>query len=150
MKISSRFTVAVHMLICVEYFSEQYKITSDFLSKSVRTNPVVIRKIMGMLKNHGLIEVASGTGGIHLKIPSDELTLLDIYQAVALPEDQLLFSMHENTEPLCPVGRNITAVLSPALQKAQHTMEESLQRTTLSELIYDLKERVEEETAPNE
>ena len=53
MKISSRFTVATHMLICVEYFSEQYKITSDFLSKSVRTNPVVIRKIMGMLKNHG-------------------------------------------------------------------------------------------------
>ena len=48
------------------------------------------------------------------------------------------------------IGRNISAVLSPALQKAQHTMEESLQRTTLSELIYDLKERVEEETVPNE
>lgn len=145
MKISSRFSVATHMLVCVEYFSNQYKITSDFLSKSVRTNPVVIRKIMAMLKNSGLIDVASGKGGITLLIPATELTLLDIYQAVALPEDQLLFAVHEDTEPLCPVGRNIYAALSPQLEKAQSSMENSLQRTTLSQLTQEVKDRVANE-----
>lgn len=31
MQISSRFTIAIHMLTCMENFKDEYKITSDFL-----------------------------------------------------------------------------------------------------------------------
>lgn len=35
MQISSRFTIAVHMMTCMETFKEDYKITSDFLASSI-------------------------------------------------------------------------------------------------------------------
>ena len=35
MQISSRFTIAVHMMTCMETFKEEYKVTSDFLASSI-------------------------------------------------------------------------------------------------------------------
>ena len=46
MQISSRFTIAVHVLICIGTFRNDYKITSDFLASSVNVNHVVIRRII--------------------------------------------------------------------------------------------------------
>ena len=50
MQISSRFTIAVHMLTCMETFKEEYKITSDFLAASINVNPVIIRRILSQLR----------------------------------------------------------------------------------------------------
>lgn len=63
MQISSRFTLAIHIFACVDIFKNDYKVTSDFISKSTNVNPVIIRKILLQLRNAGLIEVARGTGG---------------------------------------------------------------------------------------
>ena len=57
MQISSRFTIAVHVLICIETFKNDYKVTSDFLSSSVNVNPVVIRRLLQQLKKAGIITV---------------------------------------------------------------------------------------------
>ena len=35
MKITSRFTVAVHTLLTIYYFGEKNKVTSDFIAQSV-------------------------------------------------------------------------------------------------------------------
>ena len=45
MQISSRFTIAIHMMTCMETFKEEHKITSDFLAASINVNPVIIRRI---------------------------------------------------------------------------------------------------------
>ena len=66
MKIPSRFTIAVHILIAVEYFRKDYKVTSEFLASSVGVNPVIIRGILGQLKKANLIEVQAGSGGAKL------------------------------------------------------------------------------------
>ena len=50
MQISSRFTIAIHILACIDTFEKDYKITSDFLASSVNVNPVIIRKILSQLK----------------------------------------------------------------------------------------------------
>ena len=55
MQISSRFTVAVHVLICIEMFKNDHKVTSDFLASSVNANPVVIRRLLQQLKAAGPI-----------------------------------------------------------------------------------------------
>ena len=54
MQISSRFTIAIHMLTCMETFKDKYKITSDFLASSINVNPVIIRRILSQLKEAGL------------------------------------------------------------------------------------------------
>ena len=74
MQISSRFTIALHIFVCAEYFKDKEKITSDFLSGSIRSNPVIIRNILSQLKKAGLINVVRGTGGIEIIKEPSEIT----------------------------------------------------------------------------
>ena len=55
MQISSRFTLAVHILLCLDTFRDQYKVTSEFLAGSTNVHPVMIRKLLGQLKTAGLV-----------------------------------------------------------------------------------------------
>ena len=104
MQISSRFTIAIHMLTCMETFKEDYKITSDFLASSINVNPVIIRRILSQLRDAGMIEVKRGTGGASVVKPLSEITFLDVYQAVECIEETPS-SFHENPNPSCPVGK---------------------------------------------
>ena len=56
MQISTKFTIAIHVLTAVRYFSGSYKVTSDFLAGSVN-NPVIIRNIMSQLREAGIIDI---------------------------------------------------------------------------------------------
>ena len=56
MKISSRFSIAVHILSILKN-NPSSLCTSDYMAESVNTNPVVIRKIMSYLKQAGFVYV---------------------------------------------------------------------------------------------
>ena len=92
MQISSRFTIAVHVLVCIETFKDSYKVTSDFLASSVNVNPVVIRRLLQQLKKAGLINVKRGSGGADIEKPLDEITLLDLYN-VSYELNYLIYDM---------------------------------------------------------
>lgn len=141
MKITSRFTVAVHTLLAINQFSEKYKTTSDFLASSVNVNPVVIRRTLISLKAAGIVDVKAGSGGATIAKPLTEITLYDVYRAVDCVEGDL-FHFHENPNPACPVGRNVHAVLDARLFAAQRAMEDELKKTTLSDLAQELKDRI--------
>lgn len=133
MQISSRFTMAIHMFACIDVFKDM-KMTSDFMAKSIGTNPVIVRKLLQQLKAAGLIEVLRGTGGIKVKRPFREITFLDIYQAVECTPKEELFHFHDKPNQKCPVGRNIHHVLDDKLEKVQKAMEEELAKTTLEDV----------------
>lgn len=137
MQISSRFTIAVHILICIETFKEDYKITSDFLASSVNVNPVVIRRLLQQLKKAGIINVKRGSGGAYIEKPLDEITLLDVYNAVECIDNGNLFHFHENPNSRCPVGRNIHSVLDRRLDSIQQAMEHEMSSVTLQDIADD-------------
>ena len=139
MQISSRFTLAIHILTCIETFKDDYKVTSDFIAGSTNVNPVIIRKILVQLKNAGLIEVARGTGGTKITKPLSDITFLDVYKAVECVEENQLFHFHERPNEKCPVGKNIHNVLDDKLQRVQLAMEKELQSITLADVENDLK-----------
>jgi DNA-binding IscR family transcriptional regulator len=141
MKISSRFTVAVHILSLITIENSAH-CTSEWIAGSVNTNPVVIRRVMGKLKNAGFIEVRRGIGGITLLKPLDELTLLDIYRAVEVVEEGELFQFHDNPNPNCPVGCNIQDVLEIILISAQEAMESVLERVTMKDVVTVLTKKI--------
>ncbi len=144
MQISTRFTIAVHTLLCIEHFDGQLKTTSSFIAGSVNANPVVIRRILGQLKDAELIEVAAGVGGAHMARPLSEITLLDVFNAVEAV-DGPLFDFHNDPNPSCPVGRNVHAVLDDKLANAQRALETSLAKTTLADLECELDAKLENE-----
>lgn len=137
MQISSRFTIAVHILICIETFKDDYKITSDFLASSVNVNPVVIRRLLQQLKKAGIINVKRGSGGAYIEKPLDKITLLDVYNAVECIDNGNLFHFHENPNSRCPVGRNIHAVLDERLDSIQQAMEREMSSVTLQDIASD-------------
>lgn len=142
MQISSRFTLAVHIFACIDTFKDKYKVTSDFLAGSTNVNPVIVRKILGQLKNAGLVEVARGSGGASICRPLEEISFLDIYRAVECVENGELFHFHENPNPECPVGKNIHLILDEKLDRVQTAMEKELASITLADVKADTQKIV--------
>jgi Rrf2 family protein len=138
MKITSRFTVGVHTLLCIYRFSDTNKVTSDFIASSVNVNPVIIRRTLGQLQEAGLVETVRGSGGSSLSRSIGAITLLDVYKAVESVEGDL-FNFHDNPNPSCPVGKNVHRLLDRHLLDAQRALEASLRKVKLSELAGELE-----------
>lgn len=139
-RISSRFAVAVHILSFLAASPEPC--TSEWVAQSVDTNPVVVRKCIGLLKRAGLVHVRAGAGGAYLQKEPGEITLLEVLRAVEAVEANDLFRLHEHPNPSCPVGANIHAVLGVILHQAQSAMESVLANVTIKQLVEELGEKI--------
>lgn len=134
MQISTKFTIAIHVLTAVKYFQNDYKITSEFLSASVGSNPVIIRNIMSQLRESGIIDIKRGPGGISITRDLDQITFLDIYKAVETNSEEDFFRFHENPNPACPVGKNIHTSLDETLSVIQDKFEAELKMHTVADV----------------
>ena len=139
MQITSKFTIAVHIIAAIDYFKDSEKVTSSFLAGSVGANPVIVRNVMGNLKESGIIAISQGKSGISLAKELDEITFYDVYKAVDCVDDEGLFHFHENPNINCPVGRNIHIAMDEKLQRIQSVMENELSRITMSDVVADVR-----------
>lgn len=138
MHISSRFAVGIHILTLVA-INNEIPNTSEFIASSVGTNPVVIRRLLGQLKKHGLVDVAAGVGGTTLLKSPKEISLFEIYKAVEAVEAGELFAIHTEPNNCCPIGANIHSILSVTLTKAQDAMELVLKNIMLNDIVENIK-----------
>ena len=143
MQITSKFTVAVHIITCIDIFGGQMRVTSDFLSGSTGVNAVIVRNVLGLLRTAGIVETRQGSGGAHLSKALDEITLYDIYKAVDCVDDDGLFHFHENPNADCPVGRNIHKAMDGRLQTVQAALENELKSTTLAQVVADTRKIID-------
>lgn len=146
MQITSKFTIAVHIITAIDYFKDNEKVTSSFLAGSVGANPVIVRNVMGDLKEAGIIDISQGKSGIALAKKLDEITLYDVYIAVGCINDGGLFHFHENPNANCPVGRNIHKAMDDRLFSVQNAMEDKLKNITLAEVVKATRQEIETET----
>lgn len=144
MQISTKFTIAIHVLAAVDFFGKDRKVTSGFLAASIGSNPVIIRNIMSDLQNAGIITTKRGPGGIEIVKPLDRITFYDVYEAVEKNKDHL-FNFHDNPNPTCPVGRNIHDALDGRLADAQKNFENDLKRYNMADVLKDIREDVKEQ-----
>lgn len=132
--INTRMSVAIHILALIAI---NPKLSSDQIAESVTTNPVVIRRISSELKKAGLLTSRAGVSGSSLTRDPEQITLLDVYQAVHLEKE--LFSIHEKPNPNCPIGKKIQGTLDVAFDSVQQAMENELNNKTLREVIDHLR-----------
>src|SRR3954468_21966325 len=131
--ISSRVAVAVHVLAYMAWKRSE-AVTSERIAASVNTHPVVVRRIVGVLRNAGMVTVQPGVGGgATLAREPDDITLLDVYRAVEDGDE--LFSLHQS-EPSrsCNVGGNIRDVLRPIFCTAHRAMESVLAQVSIADV----------------
>lgn len=138
MRITSRFTIAIHTMLVIACFSDERKVTSKFIAGSTNSNPVVIRRLLGQLKEADLVEVMKGVGGAFIKRPLAEITLKDIFDAVE-SEGQEFFGFHDNPNCECPVGKNIHTILDGHLSGIEQAMYRQMRQTNLQDLLEETK-----------
>ena len=133
MNTNSRFTIAIHILTILAY--KQYeRVTSAMISKSVTTNPVVIRRLLGDLKKAGLVLPHKGShGGWELKRNPQDISLRDVYTAVS---GGGLFSLHHQLPNQdCLIGKTIQSTLKIFFQDAEDAMTTRLQESTIADVL---------------
>ncbi|MCQ2574283.1 MAG: Rrf2 family transcriptional regulator [Treponema sp.] len=137
MKLNTNLTVAIHTILCIAYFGETNKVTSDFIAASTGMNPVIIRKILGKLQSASIVETKAGVGGSTITNKLEDISLLDIYKAVSEEDDEnrSVFNFHLDPNPKCPVGKKIHQILDTPLSNAQKALEEELSKTSVKELL---------------
>src|SRR4051812_7572515 len=92
--LSSKLSVGIHTLT-VFALKPGEPLTSEFLACSVNTNPVVIRRLLGSLREAGIVESRTGVGGgWSLRVDPGRITLLDILRAVE-PQNEI-FALHRS------------------------------------------------------
>ena len=142
---SSKFTIGVHLLAVIDYLGEDEKVTSSVLAGSIGVNPVIVRNVMGNLKEAGLISISQGKSGISLKKTPGQITFYDVYKAVDSVNEDGLFHFHENPNPECPVGRNIHKAMDSKLERVQMCMEAEMRKITLADVMTDIQRELKQD-----
>ncbi len=135
MHISQKCSVALHCLIFINEYSGSTNVTSSLLAMSTGCNPVIIRNILGGLKNAGIISTQSGVGNTKLARPPEDITLYDVCNALEPDGLKKLFGIHPFPAALCPVGRSIHTVLEMPYGVVQRDLAESLKSVRLDSII---------------
>lgn len=133
MAANSQFAIAVHILAILARNCDE-RIKSDYIARSVNTNPVVVRRLLSALYEKGLVVSQTGVcGGSCLTRKPRNIRLLEIYRAVSKSG---VFSLHRNLpDQNCSIGKNIQTVLEKLQSEIDEAVEEKLAQYTLQDVI---------------
>ncbi|ONF97120.1 putative HTH-type transcriptional regulator YwnA [Sphingomonas jeddahensis] len=107
--------------------------TSDTIARMLNTNPVVVRRMMGLLKARGIVHSEGGRGGgWTLQRPLAELTVLDVQDA--LDQGPILAPGLSNDQPVCPVERAANTALTAAFGVGEDVIRTEFAKLTLADI----------------
>jgi len=130
MQIDATFTNAIHICVVLER-TDKHLVNSTELGESIGTNPVVVRRIVGRLKEFGLIKVKQGIGGGYfLGRPAASITLWDIY--LAMKKDNPFRCKIGNVEDKVSAG--LPEALEETFAKAEYALKTPLAAVTVKQI----------------
>ena len=133
MAANTRLATSIQIL-CVIAYKGRGGTTSEVVAKSLRTNPVVVLRLLKSLEQHGLVEMRPGKdGGVQLRQNPDQIFLNQIHSAVEVKTT--VFALRAAGDPECPVDSNIRGLLTPIFENVSDAVEKSLGQTTLADLM---------------
>lgn len=136
----TKFSVAVHVMILIS--ESPSPVNSDQMAMSVGTNASYIRKILSLLKKAGIVDGHRGISGYTMHFAPEQLTLLQIYQAVMEQPNPHLLDIHQNPSDRCVVGRHIRPVLSGMFAGVEDAFARSLGEKTLADCIAEIRNKI--------
>lgn len=138
MRNDTRLSRMLHVLIHMA--RHEQPATSETLAQMLGTNPVVVRRTMGLLRKQGYVQSEKGhRGGWTLARPLEQITLLDIHEALGA---STLFAIGLATDhPQCLVEQAVNAALTDAFDAAQALLLGRLGSVTLAQLADDFERR---------
>ena len=136
MTTNSRMASAAHIMSFVAHAGDEGT-TSEAIAKSLKTNPVVVRKILKLLEREGLVALRQGRhGGVTLGRPPSRITVGHIYKAVE--SENGIFAERRQVHGRCVVACAMKRSLGPIFNAANDAVEQALGKTSLAELVRDI------------
>ncbi|MFS8048272.1 RrF2 family transcriptional regulator [Rhizobium sp. BR 314] len=138
MKRDSRLSSVLHALL---HMAEQgAPVTSETLAQCMNTNPVVVRRTMGLLREVGIVRSAKGhTGGWTIAADLGAVTLRQLHEALGEPA---VFAIgNRNETPECLVEQAVNSVLDDAFADAEALLLKRFETVTLADLAADFARR---------
>jgi Rrf2 family protein len=130
---STQFAVAVHVLTYLAGALPRARaVSSEELALSANANPVHVRRVLGPLREAGLVVSRPGArGGWGLGRPPADITAAQVWDLVQGHEPVL--GLH-GPNPDCPVGRSIQRSLTELDAHARQAVRTELDRVTVADL----------------
>ena len=130
---NTQFALAAHALTLLGGAREGEVLSSESMAGSIGASPVHVRRVLGVLRDAGLVTSRPGVrGGWRLAGAGCDTTLAEVWRAVQ-GDDQVL-GLH-GPNPDCPVGRGVQRALLTIDRRAAQAIEDELAVTTLGALV---------------
>ena len=132
MKRDSKLSLALHALGHMAAQPDR-PLRSQDLAQAQSTNPVVVRRTLGLLREAGLVTSAKGhDGGWSLSRPATQITVADVYLATQDP----FFTPPKGPDnpPHCAIERALHTTMDAALSQAEAALTETLRHVTIADI----------------
>ena len=132
MKRNSRLSLALHTLSHMAGEPDRVRTSAD-IADHAGTNPVVVRRVLGKLREAGLLRSEKGhAGGWRLAKPAQSITLADVYLAL---DERLVSGPVTETEPSeCSVETGLQARVAEVLDDIEASLVARLRETTITDV----------------
>ena len=133
MKRDSKLSLALHALGHMAN-SQDAPLRSEDMARMGATNPVVVRRVLGLLRQAGIVTSAKGhDGGWRLARAAEAISVGDVYRAVGEPFFARPLPGPDNP-PHCAIERALQATMQEALAKAEVVLAETLARHSIADI----------------
>ncbi len=132
MKRNSRLSLALHTLSHMAGEPDRVRTSAD-IADHAGTNPVVVRRVLGKLREAGLLSSEKGhAGGWRLAKSADRITLADIYLAL---DERLVSGGGGDVEPSrCSVETGLQTRVSEVLDEIEESLVARLRETSIRDV----------------
>ena len=131
MKRNSRLSLALHTLSHMASAPDQMR-TSAEIAEHAGTNPVVVRRVLGPLREAGLLASEKGhAGGWRLARNAETITMADVYLAL---DERLVAGTREEPAPRCSVEHALHARVLDVLDEVEQSLVERLRETRIADI----------------
>lgn len=131
MKRNSRLSLALHTVSHMAGDPQRMR-TSSEIADHAGTNPVVVRRVLGRLRDAGLLTSEKGhAGGWRLARAPQDITLADVYLAL---DERLVASGDGNDAPDCSVEHALQKRVYSVLEDVEQSLVRRLAETPISDM----------------
>ena len=131
MQISKEADYALRAVLYLARLADHQQASTGTIAASEHIPVSFLAKIVARLSSARIIRTSRGArGGVSLDRPSEQITVLDVIEAIDGPIAIKECVLHSGR---CPYGENCT--LQPILCEAQAALVTRLQQTTFDQLI---------------
>ena len=130
---NTQFAVAVHLLTLLAQAAPGELLDSSALAISPAASPVHVRRVLGHLREAGLVRSQEGAhGGWALAHAPEAIDLAQVWLAVN--GEAALLGIH-SPDPNCPEGRRVQANLRSLDRQARSALLTELGSTSIADML---------------